>query len=925
MKRFILFNLCVLAAGISFAQKKPLDHSVYDSWQHLGQVRISDNAQFATYAITPQEGNIEFIIENLKNGNKKSIERAIQYHVTPNERFFITKVIPTFEEKKKHKENKGKSKDAPKDSLITINLSNFEVKSFGPIKSYKIGKEGNNFFAYQPVDTTTTKAKKDSLPQFKNPLVIREFGSDWNDTIHYVDKYYFSKNGNQLVALTEINKKDSLQDKNEVIHYDLNKKNKTIIASGYFKYNHPTFNEEGDLLAFYASKDSVDVTDKCFELLLHKLGEDKCETIINTNYTKNLPDRWFFTEHSNIRFSKNSDKLFVSIAPLTEPSDTVTIKEETSPLDIWHYQDPYPQPTQLVNRVRDLNYTYSAVIHMDKPNEIIPLTKERYENIVTPNQGDANYGIALNYSNYTIETQWMGSTQYDIYGIDFKTGKRKLIMEQVYGSVSVSPQGDYVLIYDRSDLNWYTYNLKTDKQVNLTGQLDVNFWDEQHDTPNEPYAYGSAGWLENDQAVILYDANDIWQFDPEGIKEPICLTANAGRNNNLRYRVIKTDKEQRFFKSNEEVLVSLFDTKTKENGFGSLRLNKPAQPKQFDKGQYTVNLIEKAKSKDGYIFIKANFETTPDLHFTKNNWKSVKQLSHINPQMSDYNWGTAELTEWTAFDGVKHEGIIYKPEDFDPNKKYPVMIYFYDRHSDGLYNHYKPEPSWSIINIPFYVSRGYIVFSPDILYQTGMPGESAYNSIISGVEKLTENPWVDKDNMAIQGQSWGGYQVAYLITRTNMFKAAGSGAPVSNMTSAFGGIRWSTGNSRQYQYERGQSRIGGTLWDRPELYILNSPLFRADKIETPLLIMHNDQDGAVPWYQGIELFMGMRRLQKPVWMLQYNNEQHNLVKRVNRKDLTIRLQQFFDHYLKGDPIPVWMDKGVPAIRKGKTWGTELVK
>jgi len=199
----------------------------------------------------------------------------------------------------------------------------------------------------------------------------------------------------------------------------------------------------------------------------------------------------------------------------------------------------------------------------------------------------------------------------------------------------------------------------------------------------------------------------------------------------------------------------------------------------------------------------------------------------------------------------------------------------------------------------------------------------AYNAVVAGAEALAKNKWVDRENMAIQGQSWGGYQVAYLVTQTNMFKAAGAGAPVSNMTSAYGGIRWESGRSRQFQYEQTQSRIGVPMSDSLRLYIDNSPVFFADKVETPLLIMHNDKDGAVPWYQGIELFMSLRRLGKPVWMLQYNGEEHNLVQRRNSKDLSIRLQQFFDHYLKGDPAPVWMTKGVPAIEKGKSWGYDV--
>ena len=254
-----------------------------------------------------------------------------------------------------------------------------------------------------------------------------------------------------------------------------------------------------------------------------------------------------------------------------------------------------------------------------------------------------------------------------------------------------------------------------------------------------------------------------------------------------------------------------------------------------------------------------------------------------------------------------------------------MLVYFYERSSDGLHQHAIPSPSRSTINRAYCTSNGYIVFVPDITYKDGFPGQSAYNAIMSGTKAMVERyPYIDRENLGLQGQSWGGYQIAYLVTQTNMFKAAMAGAPVSNMVSAYGAIRWESGRSRQFQYENTQSRIGGTLWEKPLRYIENSPVFFADKIETPLLIMHNDNDGAVPWYQGIELFMAMRRLSKPVWMLVYNNEAHNLRQWPNRMDLSVRMYQFFDHYLKGAPAPAWLIHGIPATEKGRTHAYEFI-
>lgn len=925
MKKITLITLCLSLTSIGFAQKKPLDHSVYDDWQSIKRTSISNKGNYAAYLVDPQEGDGIFYLHDLKKKRKTKIDRVSTYSITPDEKNLIALIKPKFSQAKAHRENKGKPKDAPKDTLIITTLPIQKIDTIGGVKSYNIGKEGSHFFAYQPIDTTTTKTKKDSIT-FKNPLVIREFGSTWCDTITYVDKYYFSKNGDKLVALTLPDKKDTIQTAKQVIFYDLTNKVKKVIASDYYKYLTPRFNEEGNMLALLASKDTVKPTNKHFELLLYKAGNEACQTLIDKEYTRNLPKNWFFTENSWVNFSHSGDKLFTSIAPLATPSDTVTYKEEKAALDLWHYQDPYVQPAQLLNKSKDEKHTYTAVIDLNNPHQLIPLTTERYESISRINRGDTHFAIATNTSKYMIESQWMGMSRRDIYKVDYTTGERKLLIEALRGYAEPSPNGKYLLIYNLEDQNWYSYNLSTDKTTNLTGHLDIAFWDESSDTPGEPFPYGDMGWMKDDQFVYLYDAFDVWQFDPEGQKEPICITKQAGRNNNLKYRVYSLDSEQRFFEPNEKLLFSVFHKKTKDMAIATMNISKPEQPKLLTKQEaITYNSVIKAKDKEDYLFIKSNFQLCPDIYYTQNLWKSSTKLSSINPQKEEYNWGTSELFHWTAFDGQKLDGLLYKPEDFDPNKKYPVMVYFYETHSDELNAHYMPQPSWSIINISFYVSRGYVVFCPDIHYTAGLPGESAYNCIVSGAQALAKNKWIDSDNMAIQGQSWGGYQVAYLVTRTNMFKAAGSGAPVSNMTSAFGGIRWSTGSSRQMQYERGQSRIGGTLWDCPELYILNSPVFRADKIETPLLIMHNDKDGAVPWYQGIEMFMAMRRLQKPVWMLQYNNEQHNLVKRVNRKDLSIRLQQFFDHYLKGAPAPEWLEKGLPAVKKGKSWGTDLIK
>jgi dipeptidyl aminopeptidase/acylaminoacyl peptidase len=590
-------------------------------------------------------------------------------------------------------------------------------------------------------------------------------------------------------------------------------------------------------------------------------------------------------------------------------------------LDIWHYNDDYLQPQQLVQANLELRRSYMAVLHRNG-DKFIQLGSDSSENITLVDEGNADYVLATSTKGNRISQQWEGFTRQTAYVVSTRDGSRKLVREKQRGLVTASPKGKYIIWYDVSTKNYYTYNVATGVIKNISQSIKEHLYDDEDDHPDDPSPFGIAGWIEDDKDVLINDRYDIWKADPDGISQPINITNGMGKKNKLVFRYVDIDREKRFIGENENILLSGFNRLNKYDGFYSVKLKEKSDPVQLVLGPYAYTTPVKAKNAEQYIVSRMNFKESPDLYSTRD-FKSLTRLSSINPQQQEYNWLTSELVKWKMFDGKQGEGLLFKPENFDPTKKYPVIFYFYEKNADGLYNYRTPAPSASTINIAYFVSNGYLVFDPNIYYKNGEPGESAYNSVVSAAKYMAKMPWVDSTKMAIQGQSWGGYQVAYLVTRTKMFAAAGAGAPVANMTSAYGGIRWGTGLNRQFQYERSQTRIGATLWQRQDLYIKNSPLFRADKITTPLLIMHNDKDGAVPWYQGIELFTAMRRLGKKVWLLQYNDEDHNLVDRRNRKDLSIRLAQFFDHYLKGAPAAKWIREGIPATLKGIEWGTEV--
>ncbi|MFK8060661.1 MAG: prolyl oligopeptidase family serine peptidase, partial [Polaribacter sp.] len=798
------------------------------------------------------------------------------------------------------------------------------------IKSYKIPLKWSGYVAYQFEVNSKKKStkKKDSLATKKTTkkkgkkvgkengyhLVLRNLATKKQDTFKFVTNYTFAEKGKYLAFTSTGNSKE---DKNNVRVYDLEKsKIIEIYSSKKAKYYQLNFSETGKNLAFVVDNDTTKVQQRPNELYHWQASSEVATRLKDNNST---PKGYMVSSDGRISFSKDESKLFFGLATLKIVKDTTLISEEIVNVEVWTYNEPRLYTVQELQVKNDQKKSYQTVIHLNDKNTI-QIADKTYPNARLGSEGNADYALVDNPTPYELESQWDALRLRDIALVNVNTGERKNILTKISSrNTRISPNGSYVFGYNNVKKTWFTYKIVTSAYKELTA--NKTFYNELHDAPSTPSAYGTAGWTKNDESLILYDRYDVWEFNPETGKSS---RITKGRENNVVYRYVKLDREEQFLNTKNKWMFSTFNEKTKASGYYQYN-PKNKKGKQLIEGNFSFARIQKAALDDAIIFTKESFIEFPNIRYSDVNFKKTTIISDANPQQKEYNWGTNELVNWTSLDGKKLTGMLVKPENFDPNKKYPMLVNFYEKSSDGLHRHRLPSPGRSSINYSFYTSRGYVIFNPDVHYREGYPGESAYNCVIPGITSLIEKGFIDKDNIGAQGHSWGGYQVAYLVTKTDIFKAVESGAPVVNMISAYGGIRWWTGLSRQFQYEHTQSRIGGTPWEYPTRYLENSPIFNIDKINTPLLIMHNDADGHVPWYQGIEFFTALRRLGKPSWFLNYNGEPHWPLKMQNRKDFNIRMAQFFDFYLKGAPKPVWMQKGVPAIEKGINQGYELMK
>lgn len=939
-----------LLATEAYAQKKPLDHDVYDDWQSIGTRQISRDGKWTAYHVNPQEGDKWLHIQSTSKQHPiEKIHRGEKLAITADSEHVVFTIKPFYKDIKadrvqKKKKSKKKSELA-KDSLGIYNLSKKTIIKFPEIHSFKLPKENGNYLAYlQEVEIEADTIKKTKKENFKR-LILRDLKAQREISFDHVDQYAFSENGSYLVYnIKSTDKKKEEEDKESEENSEENIENKSseeetenkkegvyLIDTKTFTeiavtdkegiYSNLVFNENSNLLTFIATHDEKKEEVKDYMIYLYDIESHSLQDL--DNHISGMPENWVFSENYSPKFSKNSNKLYVGIAPKKEPKDTTLIEEDYAVLDIWHYKEDYLQTQQLANLKRDLKRTYLSVVALDNTSKLIPLEDEKMNYTRLVHKGDADFVLAASDYGNRIARQWDLNGEMTYYLVSTKTGEKKEVLKNLIGRVTMSPEGKNLVFYDSKSQDWFVYDVASERIQHLNKGLDISFANERHDQPSDASAYTLIGWTEGDKSVLINDRYDIWEFFLDSDKTPKNITQSYGRENKINFSYIKLDKEATHINTKQPLLLAAFQEDNKESGFYTLDVQKNKSPKKLlmepKSGHRT---LVKAKDADNYLFVQESFVLPPSLVHTKN-LKTTNLLHRTNPQQADYNWATSELIYYTAQNGKPAVGMLIKPEDFDETKQYPVISYFYERRSDALHQYEAPAPTPSRLNITYFASNGYLIFVPDIEYTEGYPGRSAEEYVDAGIDYLKTFDFVNKDKIGIQGQSWGGYQVAHLITRSDRYAAAWAGAPVVNMTSAYGGIRWTTGMNRQFQYEKTQSRIGKNLWDGLDLYLENSPLFYMENVTTPVAIMHNDRDGAVPWYQGIEMFTALRRLEKPVWLLNYNEDEHNLMKRQNRKDIQIREQQFFDHYLKDAPAPVWMVKGIPAVKKGKTWGFEL--
>ncbi len=605
-------------------------------------------------------------------------------------------------------------------------------------------------------------------------------------------------------------------------------------------------------------------------------------------------------------------------------------QEENPSLILWHGKDPRLQSQQIVQEAQDRAYSYLSEYRV-ADNKVLRLSDDELRTVnVLPHD---RLAMGTDSREYDVAASYNGRNYRDYYTIDLATGARKLALKKhISPAMSPSPNGKQVL-YWGDDAQWYVLDVASGEKRVISKGVPTVFADTSDDhnnlvtPPNQIF-----GWAKDGSAVLVSDGFDVWKLPVNG-GAAVNLTVD-GKRNQIRYqRLYSFDRTgaapaggrggrggagaTNGVDLSQPLYFATYGEWTKKSGISKVDASKPgAQRLVFEDAAYN---FQKAKDADLFVYTRQTNVDFPNYYATDASFKPGKQLTDANPQQKEFAWSSGvKLINYTSAKGDKLQGALYLPANYEPGKKYPLLVTIYEKRSN-LANSYVTPNETSTPNRSIYTSRGYAVLDPDIVYRVNDPGMSAVWCVIPAVKAALATGMIDSTNVGLWGHSWGGYQTAFLVTQTNIFKAAIAGAPLTDMVSMYGSIYWNTGGADQAIFESSQGRFKGNYADNYEAYIRNSPNFHAKNVKTPLVILANDKDGAVDFNQGITYFNTLRQMNKDVILLEYVGENHGLARPINMKDYAMRQKDWFDHYLKGAPAPDWMTKGIPRIKMDEYW------
>ena len=929
----------------------PLDYKAYDGWNAIRTPKISDDGRRLAYALTPEDGDPTLVVRQLDSSAERRESRGNAPSFAAGGRFVVFTHVALKKDVDAAKKAKKKPAEFPKNGVGILDLDGSKpAEIVDDVKTIAVAKNEGATIAYRaepspspsaspsptaiptvapspgtasaspaPSPSASPAPKADKTKEPSAPLTIRDLVAGTHVTANDATDFVVSDDDRFVAYATE-----TKNGKGDGLHvYDVAHGTTSDVLTGAGRYRDLAIARDGSSLAFLSDvatfgddvpHDALYVADLHAATLTAVKAVDAGSAGLARKTTPNA--------NGTVAFSRDGKRVFLGTAPAPTPMPSGT--PVPTAVDLWTWHDSVLQSQQKHDADVERKRTYLAVYD---------LAASRFAQLGSPSlreiEKNDNATVALGSDDrpYRRASSWLGERYNDLYAVALSSGHRTLLAKRALHA-GLSPDGGYVLGWGERLRHWYTVRVRDHKRVELGANAGVSFANLDDDHPAPPPPYGSGGWIAGDRGVLVYDKFDVWRADPD-TGAAMNLTRGTGRRTQTAYSPVQPDPDATAFPAGKPLLLGFVDARTYHSGYARVAssggvprilLDAPeivnGVRNVFNGGLHDLTLPPlAAKHAARFVFNRETFRRSPDLWSSDTDFGRLAQVTDANPQQAKYRWGTERLISYKAADGTPLRAVMLIPDGVRPERKAPLLVYFYETWSSLFHSYYQPGPGTSP-NIARYVSNGYVMVLPDVHYTIGHPGASALRCIMPAVDAALRTGYVNPRRVGIAGHSWAAYQINYMITKTHRFRAVEAGAAVDDMFSAYSGIRLESGVVREAQYEHGQSRIGADPWDRPDLYFENSGLFGIKNITTPYLTIHNDQDGAVPQFQGIEFITAMRRLGKEAYLFSFDGEEHGLRDREHQKYWTVHLDEWFDHWLKDAPRPSWMN-GVDYLHRGE--------
>ncbi len=921
------FRTLVLATGFAlaaFAQTTPtIKPADYGKWETLGAGTLSPDGKFIAYEVRRVDGNGEMRLTPTSGGKTTAIAFCTNAAFSADSKWLACSAGSSEAD-----QDRARKAGRPiQNKLKLIELASINITTVDDISGYffsgdglflafrhggaggggrggnngggggrggRGGNGGDNADRSDPAGATVT---------------IRNLATGVDTTFGNVTNVAWQDTGATLAMTLGVEGRTG----NAIEVFDAHVGSIKVLDSGAYLYSSPTWRRDSsDLAAFRSVTDKAYDGDSYIVLAWKNLGEKKSVGV-------SAPQR--IVSSRAPQWSEDGSIIYVGVADWLKKSESKRGDDDPSTVEVWHWKDENVISEQKLNTARDRDRNAPAAWNLAS-GKLTQLTTNVRETVSLPRHGSR--ALALDGTPYVTDSMF-GRRYDDVYKVDMNTGARALVAKKLIPQVDFSPGGRYAVNFKEGQ--FWAYDLETGATKNISKDAvsTSGFTNRENDYPvTQKPPYGIAGWTKDDHSVIVYDSYDLWELTPDGSAKPKKLTDGAADEVRMRYVRLSRNgggggrggrggggADAEWIDLEKPIYLSLEGRWTKKTGFARLINGKVEREVLVDKG---VRGLEKAKNADVYAYTQAAWNESPNLFVAGADLKSAKKISDTNPFAGDYAWGKAELVDYKNSHGDRLQGALYYPANYDAGKKYPMIVQIYEIESNELHNWAAPSERITY-NATVWTQNGYFVLRPDITFKPRNPGLSALDCVTSGVKAVLAKGMVDPKRIGLVGHSWGGYETTFILTQTDMFAAGVAGGPLTNLSSSYGEIYWNSGGPETNHVEVGQERMEVPLYEDPQSYTRNSSVFYANKLAAPLLLSVGDKDGASDWHQDIELYNSARRAGKNCVMLVYEGENHSVAQKANQIDYHTRINAWFDHYVKGDPAPAWIDQGVTQLQR----------